>query len=188
MSDGPHRSLPMRKGWKRVAESADNEAFSAGEVCEAIVPALEEDCRGEIPREFIQKLRRVCADQAGSLFRSETARSLETLRNSAGSGLARVVLEYAVREAANGRSAKDIPQEAVKEALVDRAARGMWQVEEHYCRESTTPRGNKVRERIEQAIGGADINGLARRILEPGAGGGMSQAPKRDGLDDGVEL
>jgi len=27
MSDGPHRSLEMRKGWKRVAESADNRAF-----------------------------------------------------------------------------------------------------------------------------------------------------------------
>lgn len=188
MSDGPHRSLPMRKGWKRVAESADNEAFSAAEVREAIVPALGEDCAREISREFIQGLRRVCADLEGSLFESEKARSLETLRNAAGTGLARVVLDYAVREAANGRSAQDIPEKALREALVDRAGRGMRQVEEHYCRESTTPRANRVRERIEQAIRGADIDGLARRILQPDSGGSGAQAPKRDGLDDGVDL
>ncbi len=27
MSDGPHRSLPMRPGWKRVAERAYNPNF-----------------------------------------------------------------------------------------------------------------------------------------------------------------
>jgi|SRR5579863_6114023 hypothetical protein len=187
MSDGPHRSLPMRRGWKRVAENADNKAFSAAEVREAIVPALEEDCR-EISPEFLRGLRRVSIEEAGSLFKSDTTPSLEGLRSLASIGLARVVLDYAIKHASNGQAAKDIAQNAMTDALVDHAARGMWQVEEHYCRKSTAPRANQVRERIEEAIGGADIGGLAKRILKPDSNGDAPQAPKRDGLDDGVEL
>lgn len=187
MSDGPHRSLPMRRGWKRVAESADNHAFGTDEIRDAILPALEEDCRGEISPEFFSSLRRVCADQEASLFKNDVAPSLEALRNAAGAGLARVVLNYALQQAARGNSAKDIPESALKDALMDRAARGARQVEEHYCRESTTPRANRVRERIEQAIGSADIDGVARRILDPESESG-TQAPRRQGLDDGVKL
>jgi hypothetical protein len=187
MSDGPHRSLPMRKGWKRVAESADNQAFGTDEIRDAILPALEEDCRGEIGPEFFSSLRRVCADQAASLFKNDVAPSLEALRNAAGAGLARAVLNYALQQAALGNGPKDIPERALKDALIDRAAKGARQVEEHFCRESTTPRANKVRERIEQAISSADIGGVARRILDPESKS-ETQAPKRKGLDDGVKL
>ncbi len=187
MSDGPHRSLPMRKGWKRVAESADNQAFGTDEIRDAILPALEEDCRGEISPEFFTNLRRVCADQEASLFKNDVAPSLEGLGNAAGAGLARAVLNYALQQAALGNSPKDIPERALKDALIDRAAKGARQVEEHFCRESTTPRANKVRERIEQAISSADIGGVARRILEPESKS-ETQAPKRKGLDDGVKL
>src|SRR5713101_9857445 len=100
MSDGPHRSLPMRKGWKRVAESADNDAFGTDEIRDAILPALEEDCRGEISPEFFGSLRRVCADQEASLFENDVTPSLEALRSAAGAGLGRVVLNYALQQAA----------------------------------------------------------------------------------------
>jgi len=177
----------MRKGWKRVAESADNQAFGTDEIRDAILPALEEDCRGEISPEFFSSLRRVCADQETSLFKNDAAPSLETLRNAAGAGLARAVLNYALQQAALGNGPKDIPERALKDALIDRAAKGARQVEEHFCRESTTPRANKVRERIEQAISSADIGGVARRILDPESKS-ETQAPKRKGLDDGVKL
>ena len=48
MSDGPHRSLPMKKGWQHVAERADNRAFGADEISTAMIPALERDCRDEM--------------------------------------------------------------------------------------------------------------------------------------------
>jgi len=177
----------MRRGWKRVAESADNQAFGTDEIRDAILPALEEDCRGEISPEFVGSLRRVCADQETLLFKTDVAPSLEALRNAAGAGLARAVLNYALQQAARGNGPEDIPESALKDALMDRAARGARQVEEHYCRESTTPRANRVRERIEQAIGSADIDGVARRILDPEAKS-ETQAPRRQGLDDGVKL
>src|ERR1700687_206779 len=186
MSDGPHRSLPMRKGWKRVAQSADNDAFGTDEIRDAILPALEEDCRGEISPEFFSSLRRVCADQEASLFKNDVAPSLEGLRNAAGAGLARAVLHYALQHAANGNSAKDIPESSLKDALMDRAARGARQVEEHYCRESTTPRANRVRDRIALPIGTLDVHGGVRRILDPESKS-EAQAPRRKGLDDGVK-
>src|SRR5690242_21896062 len=110
MSDGPHRSLPMPKGWKRVAESADNRAFSAAEVREAIVPALEEDCLAEISFKFVQGLREIRAKDGESLFNSDAVTLLEGLRSTAGPGLGRVVLEYAFKHAVNGLEAETIPQ------------------------------------------------------------------------------
>ena len=71
MSDGPHRSLPMRRPWKTVAECADTPAFEVEEIREAIVPALEHDCRREMRREFLDGLCRVCSDQEASLFKSD---------------------------------------------------------------------------------------------------------------------
>lgn len=41
MSDGPHRSLRMKRGWQRVAERADNGAFGVDEISNAVIPALE---------------------------------------------------------------------------------------------------------------------------------------------------
>jgi hypothetical protein len=187
MSDGPHRSLPMRPGWRRVAESADNQAFESDEIRDAIAPALEQDCRGEMTPEFISSFKKVCTNQAASLFKDGLGPSLEALRKEAGSGMGRTVLDYAIKEASNGSDAGELPQRALKEALVGRAARGARQVEEHYCRKSTTPRANRVRERIEHGIGKTDIDGVVRRVLDPKAKP-VTQAPQRRGLDEGVKL
>jgi hypothetical protein len=43
MSDGPHRSLPMRRHWKDLAERAAKAAFSPDQVCEALPLALKCD-------------------------------------------------------------------------------------------------------------------------------------------------
>ena len=48
MSDGPHRSLPMRPRWKKVAEYAGNEAFPLEDICDAIVVAVEWDWRKDV--------------------------------------------------------------------------------------------------------------------------------------------
>lgn len=42
MSDGPHRSLPMRPGWKKVAEYAANKT-SRDQVRDAVEAAVEKD-------------------------------------------------------------------------------------------------------------------------------------------------
>ncbi|MCY4635508.1 MAG: hypothetical protein OXG04_13560 [Acidobacteria bacterium] len=41
LSDGPHRSLNMRRGWKRLAERAANAAFDDNERRDALAGALQ---------------------------------------------------------------------------------------------------------------------------------------------------
>jgi hypothetical protein len=56
MSDGPHKSLPMRPGWKKVAECASKEAFTSNEVCEAINAAIAQDYQKDISPDFIASI------------------------------------------------------------------------------------------------------------------------------------
>jgi hypothetical protein len=178
----------MRRGWKRVAEWADNQAFEREEIENAIIPALKEDCSGEISQEFVSGLRRLCAGQEGLLFKNDVRPQIEGLRRAGGYGLGRVVVEYAIQLSTGGTAVQDIPLKAMTYALNDRIARCARQVEEHYCRESTERRGNRVRERIEQATDSTDVEGLARQILNPEPEKPDSPPVKREGLDDGVRL
>lgn len=89
MSDGPHRSLAMRRRWKLVAERADKRSYTVGDITDAVVPALEQDCRAEMSPAFIAGLRRVAEEP--SLF--PDAARFESLRPLAGSGIARSVLD-----------------------------------------------------------------------------------------------
>jgi hypothetical protein len=189
MSDGPHRSLPMRRGWKRVAEWADNPAFEVGEVSNAIVPALDQDCKGEMSQEFLSRLCAVYHREETSLFKNNVAPELESLRHIAGPGIGHVVLELAIQMSTDAASEHDIPLKVITDALADRAARCARQVEEHYCRESSRGRAHKVRQGIEQAINTTGFDGLARQILKiesSGSSGRMSQ--RHDGIDDGVRF
>jgi hypothetical protein len=188
MSDGPHRSLPMRRGWKRVAECGDNRAFASEEISRAMIPALEQDCRSEIAPEFLDAISDVFRNQQPSLFKNPLAPQLAVLRPNAGYGIGRVLLEHAIQVAERGGTGAEGLVEATTNALTDRAARGARQVEEHYCRESTSPRAQKVRERIEDAIGGAGITGLARQVLKLDPRPSSPASLKQQGLDDGVRL
>ena len=187
MSDGPHRSLPMRRPWKTVAECADNAAFEVDEIRDAILPALENDCR-ELRREFLDELRKVCADQEASLFKSDMRPVLEALRGTANAGMERLVLDHAVHAAVNGTSGQGVAEKALGQALKDRGASGIRQVEEHYLRKSSARRAHNVRDRMEQAISGADVGAAARRLLDSGQKDSGPKPAKRQGLDDGVKL
>lgn len=179
----------MRPGWKRVAECSDNQAFAPDEIVTSIVFALEKDVRQELSDKFLRELKDLCREQEASLFRDEMRPLLEGLRNIAGQGMGRVVLENSILLSEDGERGSVIVEKALALALTDRAARCMRQVEEHYCRESHQSHARGVRSRIEEAIGNgsAAINALARRMLD--AGSGLVAPPvKQQGLDDGVRL
>jgi hypothetical protein len=187
MSDGPHRSLPMRQGWRRLAECGDNHAFAPDEVSEAIVPALEQDCRAEMAESFLDGLWRIFCGREPTLFQVSISQELQVLRQVTGPGIGRVILDHAILVADRGKLGRDGLLEAVRNGLTDRAARGARQVEEHYYRESSTPRAQRVRARIEEAIAGAPVEGLARRILKI-EDGPTARLTIRQGLDDGVRF
>jgi len=187
MSDGPHRSLNMTLAWKRVAERSDKRAFSREEVSDSFVAALEKDCLREITPGFLDTTWRIFSDPKPSLFVIKISDQLETLRRQAGPGIGRSVLEQAILGAERGKTGSEGLVEAMKNALGDRATKATRQIEEHYCRESSNPRADHVRTRMEEGVSGAALDGLARRILKF-EHGTVKQSTLKQGLDDGVKL
>lgn len=188
MSDGPHRSLPMRPGWKRVAERGANIAFPLDEVRTAIASALERDCRYEMTTEFLEAVRAFCRHQEGSLFKDAVGSEIEALRSVAGFGMGRTFLDNVAPLSAQGIAGLDALVQALTYRLADRTARNARQIEEHYCRNATQPKLQTVRSRVEQAIGGAPFEAIARRVLDLNTGRPVHSEIKQRGLDDGVRL
>lgn len=188
MSDGPHRSLRMSRGWKKLAERADNKAYAPEEVRDALPDALEQDWRSEVPNSVLRHVHDILGDNQSSLFGEQRAERLEALRReAAGYALGSALIDHAIDAAMRGRSGDEALRDAASGALLDRAARGARQVEEHYCRESTLNRATDVRARIESGVAQLDINEIAGRLV----GTDKSERPrpvKQTGLDDGVQL
>jgi len=187
MSDGPHRSLPMRRCWQHVAQRADNGNFGTGDITAALVPALEHDCRDEMSTQFIDRVRTIIEEQQDLLIKDDVGARIEDLRGEAGIGIGRVFLDNIAQI-----SASDVPDlialvNAMRDALTDRAARRSRQTEEHYYRKSTATRATNVRERFDAGIAGAALEGLARQVLKLDDRG-PARPLKHDGLDDGVAL
>lgn len=185
MSDGPHRSLPLRRAWKKVAECGANHAFAPEELSQRIAPALEEDSRAELAPGFVDGLNGLY----GSLFRNQLESELESLRDQAGMGIGRVILDRAIQLAAEGATGPDALLKAFTDGLMDRAQRCSRQVEEHYLRESGERKARDVRGRVDDGIGQAKfaVEALARKILKIESGA-SPRPQKRESLDDGVKF
>jgi hypothetical protein len=176
----------MRRRWQLVAERADKRSYTVAEITDALVPALEQDCRDEMSPEFIAGLRSVA--EKPSLFRDGAAARLESLRPLAGSGLGRAVLDNVGPLSAADIDDLSVLRESLKAAIQERANRGVRQVEEHYLREATAPRANNVRGRIEHSVASADLDALVARVLSADPVRIPRAPAKQTGLDDGVTL
>lgn len=188
MSDGPHRSLPMPPRWRRVAERCANMAFSAEEIANALIPALQQDCQSEVSTELIDGIRNVFDDQAASLFKEDARPRLEALREVAGCGMGRTLLDNLMELSPSGAAELDDFARAMTAALEDRAARSSRQIEEHYYRKSTAPKAVNTRQRLDQSIAASPLQTLARQILKLDGSAPVRQAIRMQGLDDGVRL
>ena len=176
----------MRAAWRRVARRCDTQAFTAQEVSEALVSALEQDCRMDMTLDFLSRVRRV--DGEPSLFATDVAMRLESLRSVAGYGMGRALLDNVVLLSTTEQDASTVVPQAFTAVLADRASRCARQVEEHYLRESSAPRAHDVRGRLKEAIESTDLASVARRFLSVNPGQGPSSPVRRTGLDDGVLL
>lgn len=190
MSDGPHRSLPMRKQWKKLAELADTPAYGVAEITEAVIRALASDWREEVGQDLLAKLRRSLDDKGQpSLFAQQLSSDLEVLKSSAaGRPLALTLLECARHAAAAGLIGDAALEKAANRALQMGVTRGLRQTEEHYLRKTNAPRAASVRERGEMAASNCDMSVLGRQLtgLEPVQKPG--KANKRSGIHEGVPL
>lgn len=189
MSDGPHRSLNMPRGWKKLAERADNRAYAPEEVRDTLPAALNQDWRAEVPVSLCRQVRDILGDRQDSLFGNDRTERLEALRRkAAGYALGNTFLDYAIQTAERGRTGDEAMREATCNALSDRAASGARQVEEHYCREATQLRAAHVRRRIEAGVRECDMADIVGRVIGTDRAGGSRRPTKLTGIDEGVRL
>lgn len=191
MSDGPHKSLNMKPGWKKVAERADLAAFEPDQVSDKLMSALQEDWAEEGCDELVRGIKEIIGDmRQASLLDDSKAGELESARRelSAGHGLKQLVLDSVIEALDSSGDASDALQQGIQNALTERAGRGVLQVEEHYLRKSNEKRAINVRSRLNQAIEQAPLGDFSRRATGLQTQISMAKAQKQQTLDDGVSL
>ena len=188
MSDGPHRSLPMRRAWKTLAAQADNKAFTLDHVAEAACFALAGDWQMEIPPTVVKAVASVFGDEAQTGLFTGDIQALTRLRTDSGSPLMAAFIDAAADVITDGLRGPQAIERAIEATLLERALRELRAVEEHFLRRSPRDRAVNVRVRLENSVALAPLGELARAIAKGAASVRRFQPEKRDGLDEGVPL
>jgi len=190
MSDGPYKSLPMSRAWKRVAEFAQNENFETADICDAAIQALTRDWHANVPAPFVAAIRSAFLTRQTSLFAEQNAEHVQAFSDVTGvRGFGKLFADCATAVLASGESGESGLIQAASDALLARAARGVRQVEEHYYRKAPTALARTVRARLEAAITGTDLHTCAYRLLKVGREQPIERGSrKHEGLDDGVPM
>jgi len=189
MSDGPHKSLPMRDGWRKLAQRAANTNFEPTEISEAIPVAIKDDWNAEGCGQTVRELRTILEDdRQGSLFGRERQDKIDALKDvsAAGFPLRRMIIECVTQAAENGQDAVNAVQIGVERALTERILRGALQVEEHYLR-SGDEAARTIRGRIGLGAASVPIKSLTDQLINPSSSS-LPPPSKRDSLDDGPPL
>lgn len=176
----------MRPWWRRLAERADKCAFSEDEVAAALLPALEAECRKELTPTFLQGLRSASVEPG--LFGLTHAPQFGNLSAQAPSGLARRVLDNVALLSPADTADLNCFQRALENAIQGEAQRYFRQIEEHYRRNSSARRAQRERDRLNEALGRANVGAVAQKLLQPEGVRSVSRLPAKTGLNDGVRL
>jgi hypothetical protein len=188
MSDGPWKALKMSRSWRRVARSVEMATSSSDEIAGNIRQALVDGLR-EISPKMLAALRKAFEDGQQPRLPFNDRDKFAELRSLAdGSPLGALLASYAAMVAGEGLQGADALREIVMRTVMERAAYGAMQVEEHYHRASDDHRTSNIRDLIETSAGLIDFIKLANQIL------GIDPKPlkrsdeKFTGLDDGPRL
>lgn len=187
MSDGPHRSLPMGRRWKKLAECLDNPSFSTMDLRERRDAALLGEFAREIPDLMMAGLRNIlCESEQGTLF-APTGGEIENLRLlSDGSPVGGLLLDCAI-DAVNsghiGEAAFSVACSDTASELLERHSRGM---AEHYQREAGAKRAAHFQSRLDSLHDGNSMANLTSRIAQGGRAMVIRPPTRHTGLEDGV--
>lgn len=185
MSDGPHRSLPLRRHWQDFAQSAAQAAFSPAEVCDRLPQAVTRDIL-DAPIRAVQAVM-----GEASLFPEIRIDQLEALRAGCrGSEPANRLIDAAIDAVRNGQTGEAGARAALQNALEDTVRSALRSIEEHYHREAGPRSAGFTRARLDAARQQLDCAALARELLAPGKlPGRRSLGPTRHtGIDEGPRL
>lgn len=185
MSDGPHKSLPMRRHWKRLAERAWNPSYSADEVRETLTLSLKHEFR-DAP---IKEVQAICGgDNQATFWADERVANLEATRELCrGSAAGHVLIDCAIEAVMNGMAGDSACKHALQNALNTHAHNCCRQIEEHQYRKE--PQGGpRVRARLNDARGRSRNDELSAELISCQPARTNLHLQKRSGIDEGPSL
>lgn len=146
MSDGPYKSLPMRKAWRDVAERAQKEAFSLEERTDGMCAALHDDFKRDVGKAALKAISSILVEtEQGSLFADQAGAELEAIRNSQRStGFRDSIIEHTQVALHQGFTGEAALIEGLNRAGIDQARANNRAVEEHYHRDTPTSKGAEM--------------------------------------------
>jgi|GraSoi_2013_20cm_1033751.scaffolds.fasta_scaffold09417_2 hypothetical protein len=164
MSDGPHRSLPMRRHWKDTAERAARPVHSSAEVCNALTHALKRDIL-EAP---IEKMRDILNSRKPDLFHIHQLEQLEQLRSTCrGSAAANLSIDCAIEAVQGGLKGQAAVESTLRNALEETMRSAFRGMNDHYQREATPKETHNLRARLDAARHKLDCGAVANELLSP---------------------
>lgn len=192
MSDGPHKSLPLRNGYQRVAAWAFKPAFSITQVGEAAEVALLRDVAIEVTptiKSLVaivdgQDLLSLASSMHDQLDRMRVDPAVDTLAANAVEGA-----QMALREGYGGIVALE---KGIASALAERLAAVGRAMEEHYLVKAGPGACQQMRRRMNETITQMTNSGTFDRMAKSILGDrtvNVARTPTvHDGLDQGVPL
>lgn len=189
MSDGPHRSLPMRKPWKELAKRGDQCIYDSVQVAEAATQALASDFKNEVSWSLINILKSIFEGLGNSLRLPEIAiQQLEEVRvSAAGSVFGRNAIEWSIQLVNEGRLEPNAVYEAIGLAAKQRGYANTRAIQEHVLRKTNQHRAEGVAARLHSAISGLSERELGTTLVDRQVTG-VGRLKKRTSLDEGVPL
>jgi hypothetical protein len=189
MSDGPHRSLPMRRPWKELAKRGDQSTYDPAQVAEAATNALASDFKNEVSWSLISALKSIFAGKDNSLLLPEIAlHQLHELTGlAAGSVFGRNAVAWSIQLVNEGRLEANAVFEAIGLAAKARGLANTRAIQEHVLRETNQHRAEGVAARLNSAINGLSESGLGSLLMDRQHAGDR-QLKKNTSLDEGVPL
>ena len=191
MSDGPHRSLPMRPAWRQVAMRAEKRAWSAEDVGDSLCFAVSKDYKREVRAEFLTALNTIIgADRQYTMFAEHGTEQLAELRAVTANGsFEESIIDYMDIALRGGRSGEAAWQEALQTACQERVADCSRSVEEHYKRKASPKAAEQIRGRLEQGLRSQSFKSIAANLLERDGHSAVPRVVSKDrSLDAGPVL
>jgi len=192
MSDGPYKSLPLRKSWRTVTEYAHKPAFTPDECAKAMRAALHEDFKRDVPKEMMSAIKAVMLNTAqGSLLPTIALTELDNIRHAhPASGLGDAIIEHTQLALHKGKIGSEALEEGCQQAAVDYARSNILSVEEHYRREpeqfQSERKTKSVRVRLQETLSTGAVAAVGREVVAMLEGQKIiTKIQKEVGLDAG---
>lgn len=175
MSDGPHRSLPMNKCWKRAAEHAENSDISTEFMTSMLADAIATDLEEMLPPQLKLLVRGMAGDAHPELACTSDMTIRQMYQAAAGQPLSLLVVQHIESTSLSSGFSSDSARVGLAAACADWLSSHARQMEEHYIRHrrGSMVAARKVRASLEGNCQYLDFDRVASSIL------GVKRYPRR---------